>query len=70
MELKPRFSASDPNQIRRDGLTDKAIDRILIPLGIQEDSAVLSHAIDGVSAMLVAGTTGSGKSSFVKTLIA
>lgn len=70
MELRPGISASDSNQIRRGGSTDKAIDRILIPLGMQEDGTVVSHAIGEVPAMLVAGTTGSGKSSFVKTLVA
>ena len=43
---------------------------ILIPIGAKDDGTVLTHSIGEVPAMLVAGTTGSGKSSFVKTLVA
>ena len=49
---------------------DETIDHILIPLGTEDDGTVLSYSLDEVPAILVAGTTGSGKSSFVKTLIA
>ena len=43
---------------------------VLVPIGAEDDGAVLSHSLGKMPAMLVSGTTGSGKSSFVKTLIA
>lgn len=70
MGLRFRPPASNYDNPQQHGTAGEAIDRVLIPVGVGDDGAVFERALSEVSAMLVAGTTGSGKSSFVKTLVA
>jgi S-DNA-T family DNA segregation ATPase FtsK/SpoIIIE len=48
---------------------DEVISQISIPLGVCDDGTIF-ESVGEVPAMLVTGTTGSGKSSVIKTLIA
>lgn len=62
-------SADDLNQHQQHGNTCEATDRIIVQVGTGDDGAALNQALGENPAMLVVGTTGSGKSSFVKTLV-
>lgn len=67
LESKPHGDTSDA--LHHNGMRDDMATQIVIPIGMTDDG-IISVPMGETPAILVVGTTGSGKSSFVKAVAA